>query len=63
MLGLIVSRKTEGISGGASAPAGFGPQDHGAAIRTLWIHPAVIMPITVDGGHNHGLRSGHETDG
>ena len=63
MLGLIVGREAEGLSGGAGASADLGPQDHSAAVRTLWVHPAVIVPVAVDGGHDHGLRSGHQTDG
>ena len=55
--------KAEGISGRAGAPADLGPQDHGAAVGTLWVHPAMVVAVAVDGGHGHRLGSGHQADG
>tara|TARA_B100001093_G_scaffold272333_1_gene260303 strand:- start:175 stop:357 length:183 start_codon:yes stop_codon:yes gene_type:complete len=54
----IMSGKTEGISHGRiSATADLGSQQHNTGIRTLWVHPSVIVTVTVNSGDDGGLTA------
>ena len=64
MLRQIMGGKTEGVSHSRiSATADLGSQQNDAGIRTLWVHPSVIMPITVNSGDDGGLISCRKANG
>ena len=60
----VVRGKAERISHGRICAAGsFGAKQHHTGVRTLWVHPSVIMPITVNSGDDGGLISCRKAHG
>ena len=56
MLRQVVCGKAEGISHDRiTATADFGSQENDTGVRTLRIHPSVIVPVAVNSGHDDGL--------
>jgi len=52
----VMGGKAEGISHGRiTAAAGFGSQENDATVWPLRVHPAVIVTVPVNSGHDDGL--------